>query len=556
MQKLVSLLPPPCCLQCGRGQFEVTGGTQCKHSSERSPRLIIQLVFEVGRGNSPDKMPNSEDTSDTSGKGQKDREDRGSLLDDTKSSVGSGNTNMPGLCKPGLSCSSPPRIISVTEVLETARDVSNMTIAHEIVMNSNFQIQKVESPQNSLERRVKEIVHKAFWDSLKAQLNETPPQYSQAIKLLQEVKESLLTLLLPGHTRLRAQIGEVLDMELIEQQAEHDALDIQRLASFIVGMMATLCAPVRDAEIKKLKGLTEIVSLFREIFRVLDLMKIDMANFTMKALKPHLQQESIQYERSKFQEFLNKQPNALEHTTAWLKAATEETANSVSPSHGNCPAVVSPTVVLNQGFMNLLKWDQDTDNYPETMLMDRSRLQELKQRVDQLTLVASILLVTSNTAGAAICGLPGFVDKVKQVTCALLDGLNYKLEEILVAVSDQIYREVNKSLPEHGCTPLTSEQEAILKGQIRSITQRGNVIQNLIGGRIHSYLKGFLNFPSPQKCLHVLPGGLAPIQAELKEIGCTLSRVLHHNRMVFGPYYSGILVKLLFMDSDAGMDSR
>ncbi|XP_067913191.1 T-complex protein 11-like protein 1 isoform X2 [Heterodontus francisci] len=504
-------------------------------------------------------MPKSEDkppTSDNSDKGQQEQKDRGALLDDIKSSRENGDTDMPGLCKPGISCSSPPSLISMAEVLETARDVSNMAIAHEIVINNNFQIQQMESPQNSLERRVKEIVHKAFWDSFQAQLNERPPQYSQAIKLLQEVKESLLSLLLPGHIRLRTQINEVLDLELIQQQAKHDALDIQRLASFVISTMGNLCAPVRDEEIKKLKGLTETVTLFREIFRVLDLMKIDMVNFTMKALKPHLQQESIQYERSKFQEFLNKQPNALEHTTAWLKAATDKTVNSVSPSHGNCPAVVSPTVVLNQGYMNLLKWDHDTDTYPETVLMDRSRLQELQQRLDQLTLVASVLLVTNNAVGAPICGLPGLIDKLKQVTCALLDGLNYKLEEALLAVSDQIHREVSRSLPEHGYTPLTSEQETILKGQIRSITQRDNVIRQLIGERIHSYLKSFLSSPSPQNCLHALPGGLAPIQAELKEIGCTFNRILHHNRMVFGPYYSGILAKLLYTDSDAGMDSR
>ncbi|XP_067863456.1 T-complex protein 11-like protein 1 [Heptranchias perlo] len=506
-------------------------------------------------------MPNSEDKLPTRGNSDKgqEQEDKGALLDDIQSAGGNANTDMPGLRKPDISCSSPRRLISMTEVMETARDVSNMAIAHEIVINSNFQIQQMESPQNSLERRVKEIVHKAFWDSLQAQLNETPPQYSQAIKLVQEVKESLFSLLLPGHTRLRTQISEVLDMELIQQQAKHNALDIQRLAGFIISMMANLCAPVRDEEIKKLKGLTETVSLFREIFCVLDLMKIDMVNFTIQTLKPHLQQQSIQYERSKFQEFLNKQPNALEHTTAWLKAAAKKTANSVSPSQGNRPAVVSPTVVLNQGYMNLLKWDHDGDTYPETVLMDRSRLQQLQQRLDQLTLVASVLLVTSNAVGAAIFGLPGFVDKLKQVTCVLLDGLNckmFRLEEALLAVSDQVHREVSRSLPEHGYIPLTSEQEATLKGQIRSITQRDNVIRNLIGERIHSYLKGFLSSLSPQNCLHALPGGLAPIQAELKEIGSTFSRILHHNRMVFGPYYSGILGKLLFTDGDAGMDSR
>lgn len=41
----------------------------------------------------------------------------------------------------------------------------------------------------SLERRVKEIMHKAFWDCLEAQLKEDPPTYGHAIKLLAEIKE-------------------------------------------------------------------------------------------------------------------------------------------------------------------------------------------------------------------------------------------------------------------------------------------------------------------------------------------------------------------------------
>lgn len=40
----------------------------------------------------------------------------------------------------------------------------------------------------SLEGRVTEIVHRAFWDSLQEQLNCDPPNYSHAVILLQEVK--------------------------------------------------------------------------------------------------------------------------------------------------------------------------------------------------------------------------------------------------------------------------------------------------------------------------------------------------------------------------------
>lgn len=75
--------------------------------------------------------------------------------------------------------------------------------------------------------------------------------------------QTLLSFLLPGHSRLRNQITEVLDLDLIKQEAENGALDISKLASFIIRMMGTLCAPARDEEIKKLKDIHEIVPLFR-----------------------------------------------------------------------------------------------------------------------------------------------------------------------------------------------------------------------------------------------------------------------------------------------------
>lgn len=44
---------------------------------------------------------------------------------------------------------------------------------------------------------------------------------------------------------------------------------------------------------------------------MLDLMKVDMANFAVSSIRPHLVQQSVEYERSKFQEFVEKQPSNL-----------------------------------------------------------------------------------------------------------------------------------------------------------------------------------------------------------------------------------------------------
>lgn len=74
----------------------------------------------------------------------------------------------------------------------------------------------------------------------------------------------LLSFLNPGANRMRTQIMEVLDMDLIRQQAENNAVDIQGLASYIITTMGKMCAPARDEEIKKLRESSDNkVTLFR-----------------------------------------------------------------------------------------------------------------------------------------------------------------------------------------------------------------------------------------------------------------------------------------------------
>uniref|UniRef100_A0A8C8GTB0 T-complex 11 n=1 Tax=Oncorhynchus tshawytscha TaxID=74940 RepID=A0A8C8GTB0_ONCTS len=127
--------------------------------------------------------------------------------------------------------------------MSSARDLSNLTLAHEIIVNRDFHVEQPHLPQNSLEKQVKDIVHKAFWDGLESELNDDPPEYEHTIKLLEEIREILLSFLSPGANRLRTQILEVLDMDLIRQQADKEAVDIHGLASYIIAIMGKLCAP-------------------------------------------------------------------------------------------------------------------------------------------------------------------------------------------------------------------------------------------------------------------------------------------------------------------------
>ncbi|XP_036962247.1 T-complex protein 11-like protein 1 isoform X2 [Acanthopagrus latus] len=445
---------------------------------------------------------------------------------------------------------SPPRFVSVEELMETAKGVTNMALAHEILVNHAFQVKPAELPEGSLERRVKEIMHKAFWDCLEDQLKEDPPTYGHAIKLLAEIKETLLSFLLPGHGRLRARIDEVLDLPLIQQQAEKGTLDISELSQFIVGMMGSLCAPCRDEDINKLKEITDIVPLLKAIFSVLDLMKVDMANFAVSSIRPHLMQQSVEYERSKFQEFLEKQPNALDYTEKWLEDAVRclrEAGPDGSSAASSDPPSLLPLNVHNHAYLRLLRWDHASDPFPETVLMDQVRFQEMQQEAERLVLLSSVLLVVYTTTGEAISGLPGLMETLKNTVNILLADMHtpsFSAQEALATIGEKLCVELSQCLGQHGYSPFSADRKSTLMGQISATIQPDNTVRKLMDSRVQSYLLASLE-SSQHKTPPALPGGLAPVGRELKELAVRFSRLVNFNKLVFSPFYQKILNKIL-----------
>lgn len=122
---------------------------------------------------------------------------------------------------------SPPKTLTLDEVMESARDLSNLSIAHEITVNPDFRVEPSSLPEGrcvnaayfcnlshklffdyistwavqpnplvvySLWKAVKNAMHKAFWNILESELNDDPPVYGQAIRLLEEIREVTLHL--------------------------------------------------------------------------------------------------------------------------------------------------------------------------------------------------------------------------------------------------------------------------------------------------------------------------------------------------------------------------
>ncbi|KAL8606787.1 hypothetical protein ACOMHN_049616 [Nucella lapillus] len=496
--------------------------------------------------------------------------------------------------QPFMVAASPPKFISFEHLMDAASGVKNMSLAHEIAVNNDFQLEKLQPEHNSVHKQVREVMHKAFWDALEAKLGEDPPDFSHALVLIEEVKEALLMLLLPQHVRLRAQIMEVLDMDLIRQKMENEAFDIFYYANYVVGTMARLCAPVRDEHVAALRDLKEVVPLFKEIFKVLELMKMDMANFTIQQIRPYLQQQSVDYERKKFNEFLATQQengtDGLEFTklrkggsfpkeavsiflhlpppvAGQSNSASQLTAPSSSQSaaangagqsssssspfplaSSSLPASkATPANILNEAYMETLHWDHSI-LYPESLLMDRNRFCDLEAKVGVLTRVAAVQLVTYSTVGSPIAGVATLKTTLKSHVHTLLEDENIDVKEALVGVAEQVQKDVNECLQQHGFAPMEDHTCQTLKGQITDLATPDNSVIKLMNQRLLSFVRECI---STQRVDSVkVPAGFSAVEQEVSQILGQFLRLISHNRSVFGPHYSNIIAHLMERQQD------
>lgn len=417
----------------------------------------------------------------------------------------------------------------------------------------------------SLEKHVRDVVHKAFWDKLREELNQEPPVFTQALSLMEEVKENMLLLLLPHHNSLRAQINEVLDLDLIKQQANHGILDISRLAQFVVNVLSKLCAPARDEQVKKILQNQDIVDLFKEVFSLMDAMKVDMANFQLQTIKPHLVQQSIEYERKKFKDYLQSNPAGLMSTRVWLKRGAEVATGTGSKSAAQLSAEDLDTTdfkqkledarltdILAHGYLGII-FGEPGWPYPETLIMDEHRLAEMRWSVRRTTLIASVLLVTLNTVGQQLASDAAYLATLKEVLYVLLDGVpEGDFPSALPGVYEQMVKETEKLLDARGLNKLTTQQKDILKGQTEGIASPDNTVFSLISSRAYDFMltriKSRLHQPSQREeghpTLTSVPQGLASVNTELSEITGRFARVVGYNMAVFAPFYDDILIEM------------
>ncbi|KAK3925493.1 T-complex protein 11-like protein 1 [Frankliniella fusca] len=443
------------------------------------------------------------------------------------------NRSSPFVAVSGIA-SSPPQFVTMEEIMSAANGLENMKLAHEIVVDKDFKLQPYEPPENSLERKVKDAFHRAFWDLLAEELSEDPPVYKGAMILLEELKEILLDLLYPQHEKLKQEINEMLDIPFIKQQAENDALDFLGYAHSVLNVMGRICAPARDERIQELRGISDVVQVFKGVFETLTLMRLDLANFNIKLVQTNFMAQTIDYEKEQFEKLLSLQGGlgSLIFTKKWLKSGMEKAGER--------------DIILT-AYLDLFEWNQNV-TFPETIALDDLRIQDLRNRLQRLIVQATVLLVTLSKANNKdLQQSSSFKENLMSHIGVLLQDVcdNETLKNSLPNVAEQVVCDIKHfmaSKPLHDQPIQDSSFEESLKDLILEIHRPDHNVRRVIKQRTDEFLHAA--FSSTASNLSVLPPGMTSVKSEFFSIIGSMIRLYQFNLAVHGGYYNQIIASL------------
>nr|XP_039255059.1 T-complex protein 11-like protein 1 [Styela clava] len=483
---------------------------------------------------------------------------------------------------------SPPRkkIISTLKEKLANEDIAyRMKLAHEIAVDKDFRLSESsvdstspplydKSPEANkirMEKAVKDIVQKSFWDCVRVSLESNPPKYDHAFTLLQEIKDILLSLLPANRvTSFHKRIQEYMDIELFQQQAQNDVLDVKGIALFIIDTMAAICAPVRDDQVVALRSIEDVVDMFREIHKALDLMKIDLANHAIKSIQPHIQQQQFEYERSQFAALVQESPDGLKKTRKWLTMTYGELRESLDQLESTLnlnsieekqifeqkkKSALSPLSVLKASFTTLISPDFKPENIPETLEMDQKRIESIQRQVNQLVLVSTIMITSCGVFGQPLASHQKFLNRIKMILITLTaDVSDQKLKDTLDGISIQCWKEAVTYAEGKGSEIgrcVSDEKESFLKNKIIELEAlHTHPVYRVLYKRTVEYLQNTANTianhisTTPPK-LSEPPAGISFLTSELINVALQYAKLVNLNRTVYGPFYVPILKEIL-----------
>ena len=412
---------------------------------------------------------------------------------------------------------------------------ANERIAHEMLMDPKY-VGPVGANEDidPLVKQVREVAERAFWDHFVTELTADPPRFDRAIELLVEVRESIVALT-PRRKDVADELRAQVDADLVRQQVAANAFDVQRdlapLLKYLVAKIRFLQAPAAqpatdewvrgfEAELSEGNVARILPDAFKFMLAQVEGIRVDIAKFRMSMLRPLVEQHGVEYEREKFQSALATGDASLARTSDYFARAFAALREENALRDG-----VADVAKVHRRAMTLLLSGHEAvspADAPELVLKDIGRLRQFQDRMQRITLVAAIIVLVSQVAGAVARERQ---DKMRRELTILLLSPTTRLPELVQAAVDAARENA-------GDAGLPAEKETLLRSLIDQVASTSHRVYALLHTKVRTAVLGATAQLDP--LLQAFADDVASVRSDVDTF-------LKANLRIYEPFYTAVL---------------
>ncbi|XXG97533.1 hypothetical protein Hte_003838 [Hypoxylon texense] len=283
----------------------------------------------------------------------------------------------------------PPVTKATLSELDVNKIIHNPKLRHDINFDPDLHFRPNVDGEKG--RRKQEKANQ-FWNMLTEQLQLFITDRDQFMirfgqgeewclpQLLKSVKEIIQTLV-PQRDRMYLEEG--LNVDLIMQQFGKGIADLEKLASWLSGVLKSHCAPMRDEWVdemynqltngNKTNDMEELVQGMRSLLSVLEAMKLDVANHQIRCLRPILIEDTVHFEQRFFLKKIRDHKMDPAPARQWYLAVSQFYSGDVASiqAFGEMGAFF-------EGVCRMILPSTDIYSHPDTFVFDEERIAKLR----------------------------------------------------------------------------------------------------------------------------------------------------------------------------------
>ncbi|GMS84409.1 hypothetical protein PENTCL1PPCAC_6584 [Pristionchus entomophagus] len=383
-----------------------------------------------------------------------------------------------------------------------------------------------------LENAIKKAMHDSYWKLLSEDLEKSPPVYKTAIALVNEIKEMLLNGLIPMRDeKRRNEVAARLDINTLQNEVEQGEMNVATIASFILNVFTSICAPHRDPEIKQIKeNMHNLPILLRNLMEMTDKIKEDVVSFKLEMRRDEVIEAARMYEKHDLESSFTVVKGAKEKLEGWIRNVYEKTAEE-----GDSMDKVKEIVrrVVRRGFIQNLSASSISD-IPFHWRLDLKEIQHFSLERRRIALIAASVYLLNSIH-------PLHSQSQSSLIPRLVSLSHHLSKDNINDILDSVYMECEKVLRE--ANTLNEETEDKVK-VIRALSNKDQPLRVLAEKRLDEYMFTLVNSPSVSP-LPLPPSPLTPLSSLFLPLQSNFLRYIIHNENTFYDLYVNVISKVL-----------